>query len=82
MSAEEQYSEIDAIRASLDVARKRGRQPAWLHAALQPRQEAPRAEPEAARLTGLDLINALHGTTPEPPDDDEDGDPDDLPPAA
>jgi Arc/MetJ-type ribon-helix-helix transcriptional regulator len=73
------FSESDAIRAALDVAaRKRGRPPAWLHAALQPRQEAPRAEPEAARLSGEALIRALHG---EPTDDDED-DPDDPPVAA
>jgi hypothetical protein len=73
-----EFSESDAIRAALDVAaRKRGRPPAWLHAALQPREEAPRTEPEAARLTGLDLIRALHG--PEATDDDE---PDDDPPAA
>jgi hypothetical protein len=73
MSAEEQYSETDALKAALDAAdKKRGRlAPAWLHAALQPREEAPRAEPEAARLTGLDLIRALHGPEAKATDDDE-----------
>jgi len=70
MSAEEPYSETDALRAGLEVAaRKRGRQPAWLHGALEAR-EPVRTEPEPARLTGQDLINALHGTAPDEDDDD------------
>ncbi len=65
------FSESDAMRAALDVAaRKSGRQPAWLRGALQPRQPE-RTEPEAARLSGLDLIRTLH---PEPTEDDEDDD--------
>jgi hypothetical protein len=72
------YTETDALKAALDVAaRKGGRQPAWLRGALQPRQPE-RTEPEAARLTGMDLINALHA--PEATDDDEPDD--DLPAAA
>jgi hypothetical protein len=80
------FSETDALKLALDAnSRKRGRQPAWLHAALQPREEAPReeaprTEPEPARLSGQALIAALHGTTPEASDDDEPDD--DLPAAA
>jgi len=79
MSAKEPYSEIDALRAALDVAaRKSGRQPAWLHGAPQPRQPA-RTEPEAARPSGADLIAILHPAEPEP----DEGDDDDIePPAA